>query len=178
MTNLLLRPLFDDSRKSFWHIILGVWVSVAVYAVLHDLYIVRIFPEHFTEYHTNPLHIENPYLLSSLWAFGASFTPGISMGLALFLAARAGKYPKISPSFIIRGSIAAVIITEVLSVLSGLSVFITEEPLYPGMLYPEKTVPAMVAQTIQLTAYLIGAVSCAVLIYIVSYKRKNARSPL
>jgi hypothetical protein len=173
LQQFILRPLFNDSRRTFWHIILGVWGAVAVYAVLHDLHIVRIFPEHFTVYHANPLNIGNPYVLSGLWAFGASFAPGCLLGIALYFASRAGSCPQISPSFVIRGAIAAVVITEVLSLLSGLAVAAYGRPLYPEILYPEKSLPAMVAQTMQLSAYLFGAFSGAMLICIVLYKRKK-----
>ena len=41
-------PLAHETRFGFYGTVFGTWAIVAVYAILHDQYVVRISPEHFT----------------------------------------------------------------------------------------------------------------------------------
>ena len=151
-----INPLME-SRRTTYGIILGVWGIVAVYAILHDQYIVRISPEHFTVYHHPLLGIEDPYWLAAAYAFLASFSPGLLLGVACLFTARIGNAPKISVGFVLKGVVVVVILTEVVAASAGLYVYQSEKGIYPESWYPEKSVSILVTQTIQVTCYLSAA---------------------
>ncbi|MBT3221589.1 MAG: hypothetical protein HN348_21115, partial [Proteobacteria bacterium] len=68
----------------------GVWLMVALYAILHDQYIVRIAPEHFTVYHRSIPGVVNPRLQAAVLAFTASILPSQALAIALIIACRVG----------------------------------------------------------------------------------------
>ena len=72
---------------------------VAAYAIIHDQYLVRIAPEHFTVYHDNPEGIENASVLAAWIALKASVSPGLLLGIATWVVARSGSCPKINPKY-------------------------------------------------------------------------------
>lgn len=160
--NLALR--LQEPRSVTYSIMVGVWAIVAVYAVLHDQYIVRIAPEHFTEYHPQIWGIKDPYWLAAALAFCASFGPGLLLGVACLLAARAGSFPKVSIRSILLGVVAVIAATEALSASLGYWVYRSQQPLYPVSWYPEDSVPLLVTQTIQISCYLSSAVFSWVLL--------------
>ena len=66
--------LLGTSRRDSYGIILGIWGMVALYAVLHDQYLVRIAPEHFTVYHYPIGDIQNPHLLAAVYGIKSKLT--------------------------------------------------------------------------------------------------------
>jgi hypothetical protein len=48
MSPLRLAPLLDERRAVTYAIVFGIWAEVFLYCVLHDQYLIRIAPEHFT----------------------------------------------------------------------------------------------------------------------------------
>ena len=150
-------------RRTSYTIILGTCLLVIVYAILHDQYLVRIAPEHFTVYHEPLWGIENPPLLAAAYAFCAAFVPGLALGLT---CAAITTYRNRTPPrtwLVLRGVLCVIIATELLSAASGLYVYVTKNPLYPAALYPDESLPLLVTQTIQLTCYLAGAAFSCVL---------------
>jgi len=161
-----------ERRGSFYGVVLGVWLIIALYAILHDQYLVRIAPEHFTVYHLNELEISNPRLLAAYLALKASVSPGLFLGLAAWLAGRAGSRPKLAPRQIFCAVGLVVVVTELLALLAGGWVHFARVPLYPRGLYPELTLPLMTTQTIQLTCYLAAFLcSAAMLVWMVRKRR-------
>lgn len=156
--------LLNDTRGVCYSIIVGVWGLVALYAVLHDQYIVRIAPEHFTEYHPQIWGIEDPYWLAAALAFCASFGPGLLLGVACLLAARAGAYPKVSIRSILLGVVTVIAATELLSASLGYWVYRSQQPLYPASWYPDQSLPLLITQTIQISCYLSSALFSGVLL--------------
>jgi hypothetical protein len=152
----LVHPL-DETRSVTYTIVLGVWAVVAVYAVLHDQYIVRIAPEHFTAYHRPLWGIEEPNRLAAAHAFLASFSPGLLLGIACAFAARVGSLPKLSIRFVLLGVVGVVAVTELLSATTGYCVYRTQQPLYPPRCYPDHSLPMLVTQTIQISCYVASA---------------------
>lgn len=154
--------LLGERRQVTYTIILGVWSMVAVYAILHDQYIVRIAPEHFTIYHKPLWGILEPKLLAAAYAFRASFGPGLVLGMACAFVARAGDRPKVGYGFIFLGTSLVILATEILSVSAGLICYYLEEPLFPSAWYPDPSLPMLVTNTIQITCYLASAL-CSLL---------------
>lgn len=164
--NWLSAPLVSEPRSVFYRVVLGVWLMVAAYAVLHDQYLVCIAPEHFTKYHPALFGLQNPALLAFCLAFGASVSPGLALGTALYFVCRAGDRPRIEPHRVFRAVLMVIGISEGVSLLAAGWVYLTREPLYPASCYPDKSLSMLVTQTIQLTCYLVsGTASATLLVY-------------
>ena len=95
--------LIKEGRWASYSFILRVWVRVAIYAVCHDQYIVRIEPRHFTEYHEPLWGLESPALLAAAHASLASIGPGCLLGVACLLAGWFGSYPRIPDRSVMKG---------------------------------------------------------------------------
>jgi hypothetical protein len=153
----------------------GVWLLVAAYAILHYQFIVIINPEHFAVHHPNYFNILHPSLRAAVCAFLASIGPGIFLGVLLYFAARYGNALQISPGRVLAGTICMIFITEICAISTGLYVFQTGRLIYPDACYPSLALTMTTTQTIQITAYLAGAVFSALLIMYVIYKRITTR---
>lgn len=148
-----------------------MWLIIAVYAVLHDQYIVRLAPEHFTIYHAPLLGIEHPETLAAVYAFGASFSPGLLLGFACAFVARSGSWPRLSAKFILIGVTTVVIATELVSGFSGYFVYKRGSGIYPDSWYPTQALSLLTTQTIQITCYFTAALLSAVLLGIMFITR-------
>lgn len=166
--------LLAESRKVTYTIVLGIWGLVALYAILHDQYIVRIAPEHFTVFHEPLWGISNPRWLAVAYAFKASFAPGLILGMACAFAARHGSWPQSGYRIIFTGSIIVIGCTELVSAISGLMAYWWEEPLYPVAWYPDLSLPMVVTNTIQLTCYLSSALFSGAFIVFMIWSRFRA----
>jgi hypothetical protein len=152
-------PLLREKRSVTYAIVLGIWAEVFLYCLLHDQYLVRISPEHFTVHHPPLWGIVDPPLLAAAWAFRASIGPGLGLGLAALFVARAGPRPKVPPARLLQTVPWLILATEACGLLAGAWVWRTGRPLFPEMLYPEPTLRSWIAQTIQLTCYAAGAIA-------------------
>ncbi len=138
---------------------LGVWAIVAAYAILHDQYIVRIAPEHFTIYHGEMWGLTEPKALAAAWAFGSSWYPGILLGMVCTLAARAdASVPRVAARDVLKSAAAVVCLVEASAAISGLIAHRLGHRLYPARFYHAPGVRLQLAQTIQLTSYWASAV--------------------
>lgn len=155
---LPLVPLLDEKRGLTYAIVFGIWAEVFLYCVLHDQYLIRIAPEHFTEWHPPLWGIENLTLLALAWGFRASVGPGLILGLAALLLGRAGRRPKVAPGAMLKIVPWGILATEAAGLLAGAWVWKTGIPLYPLELYPEFSKPLLITQTIQLTCYAAGGI--------------------
>jgi hypothetical protein len=169
-----------DQRRSAYATILGVAAIVVAYAVLHDQYVVRIAPEHFTVYHDPLWSIRDPSLLAAAYGFLASLAPGLILGQACLIVGRFGKRPKIPVRAILIGVVVVVIATEIVALIAGGIVWLTGRPFLPGFLFPDPSVPLLVTQTIQLATYAASALSSAALLLRLHRRRnkpENHRGP-
>lgn len=137
---------------------IGVWAEVFLYCLLHDQYLVRLAPEHFTVYHPPLWGIEDPGWLAAAWAFRASVGPGLLLGLAAAFVARAGRRPRVALSRLFKGVAVGLVVTELAGIAAGAWSWSTGRTIYPVVIYPELTRPLIASQSIQLTCYLTGAV--------------------
>jgi hypothetical protein len=150
-------PLLHEKRSVTYAIIFGIWAEVFLYCVLHDQYLIRISPEHFTVHHLPLWGISDLTLLAVAWAFRASVGPGLGLGLVALFAARAGGLPKVAPGRLLKVVPWLILVTEAAGLLAGGWVWKTGQPLFPEIVYPELTRPLLISQTIQLTCYGVGA---------------------
>ncbi len=149
---------------------------IVCWAILHDQYLVRIAPEHFTEYHEPLWGIENPRLLATALAFGASIGPGLILGIVCAVAGRRGSAKKVSPRFILLGAVVVVCSVELVASGSGFWVFRTNRTFYPESWFPDETLPIRITQTIQITSYLASAVFSTFLVFAILRRRRMASS--
>jgi hypothetical protein len=148
--------LLDEKRGVSYAIVFGIWAEVFLYCVLHDQYLIRIAPEHFTEWHPPLWGIENLSLLALAWGFRASVGPGLILGLAALFLGRVGRWPKVAPGTILKAVPCGILVTEAAGLLAGAWVWKTGQPLYPAAMYPDFSIPLLITQTIQLTCYAVG----------------------
>ncbi len=166
-------PLLLEKRSVTYAIVFGIWAEVFLYCLLHDQYLIRISPEHFTEWHPPLWGIENLTLLAAAWAFRASIGPGLVLGLLALFLARAGTRPKIAPGTLLKIVPWLILVTEVAGLAAGGWVWKTGEPLLPHAVYPDFSKPMLISQTIQLTCYGVGGlVSVVFLAWIVWQRRR------
>ena len=155
-------------RRDFYTIIVGTWVIVTVYAILHDQYLVRIAPEHFTVYHEPLWGITDPPLLAAAYAFCAAPLPALALGCVAAFIAHAGTRPPLRPKHVILGVVVVTVATEFTSAASGLYAWKSGSELYPTRWYPDRSLPLITTQTIQVTCYLSAALySCVLFAYLI-----------
>jgi hypothetical protein len=162
-----------ERRKSFYQVVLGVWLLVAIYAIAHDQYLVRIAPEHFMIYHSNPGHIKSAPLLAAYLAFKASISPGFALGVVSWFVARSGKKPKLGLRLIFVRIGILLLTTETISLISAAIVWLIRKPLYPEDWYPDFTLPMLITQTIQITCYLVALAGSPLMLLWLFFKRKR-----
>jgi hypothetical protein len=170
-------PLLHEKRSVTYAIIFGIWAEVFLYCVLHDQYLIRISPEHFTVYHDPLWGITDLTLLAFAWAFRASIGPGLVLGLAALFLARAGDRPKLEPGRLLKVVPWLLIATEAAGLAAGAWVWKTEQPLFPEAIYPDLTQPMLISQSIQLTCYGVGLLmGLGFLNWIVRERQRSGRS--
>lgn len=153
--------LIAEDRRITYSIVLGIPAMLILWAVAHDQYLVRIAPEHFTEYHEPLWNISSPPVLAAVYAFGATIGPGLIMGILSAFFGRHGEKPKVSVRAILLGFLFVIAVTELFGALAGLVVWKTGEPLYPQSWYPDRTLPIAITQSIQITCYATASVASA-----------------
>lgn len=161
-----------ESWADLCKVVFGVWFLVWVYAALHDLYLIRIYPEHFTVWHYKMPFLEDHTLLAIAYALGASVTPGLVLGVVLYAAGRLFDRPKLSPKSIVLSTIWVFFVVEACAIAMGLVAWGTQRAVYPDWIYPEDSPAMFITQTIQVTAYLVGAVCSVILIGWTWHRRK------
>src|SRR5256885_14958796 len=92
----LNRTVAGESWTSFSSVFLGTWLAVWLYAALHNQYLIRIAPEHFTVWHYKIPFTQNYTLLGFLYAGRASVSPGGILGALLYIAGRLFDRPRLS----------------------------------------------------------------------------------
>ncbi len=147
-----------ESWASFGKVVFGVWFLVWVFAALHDQYLIRIYPEHFTLWHYQIPWIKDYTLLAIAYAFGASVTPGLMLGVVLYGVSRLSRRPKISNRTIFLGVFLVFLGVELCAIAAGLIAWRTGREIYPEWLYPDIAPGIIITQSIQITAYLSGMI--------------------
>lgn len=159
---ILSNSLLDDPRGTTYRIIVGVWLIIAGYAVIHDQVIVSIAPEHFTVYHEPIRGVNDPRALAALHALAASVVKGIPFGILCVWIGRRGPRRRVPVRTFFVGTLSILLLTECLAVAGGFWVHRGNPPPYPPAWYPEHSLPILITQTVQITCYLAAFfLSCA-----------------
>jgi len=165
-----------ESWASFFTVTLGTWMAVWFFASLHNQYLIRIAPEHFTVWHYQIPFIKSHTLLGIAYAFGASASPGVVLGMALFVVGRLGQRPKIPPLRLVLSTAWIWLGVEIAAISSGVLVHLTSHPLYPDWVYPDDSHGLLITQTIQITAYLSG-VMLSIVLLAATWRRRGKPLP-
>lgn len=153
-------------------VVLGTWLLVWLYAALHNQYLIRIAPEHFTVWHYKMPLFTGYTMLGIAYAFAASISPGVVLGMFLYVVGRLGSRPRFTPREIIFSTIWVWLGVEVCALLAGLIVWRTGSGLYPDWVYPDESPGLLITQSIQITAYLAGVIFSVFLMLGIWHKRK------
>jgi len=154
-----------ESLRTCLSAIFGIWFCVWIYAALHDQYLIRICPEHFTVWLYQILFTKNFTLLAIIYAFGASITPGLVLGLSLYIAGRLFSRPKVPIIRLILSTGRVMLSVEAVALISGIIAWRLKTGIYADWLYPDYSPGIAITQTMQITAYLAGMVFSGVLIW-------------
>jgi hypothetical protein len=101
-------------------LILLLCVSAAVlYGVLHDQVTARVCVEYFTVGHPPAFDTDDPTLLGLGWGVAATWWVGLILGLALAVAARAGRRPKRSVRSLVRPVLVLLAVAAVFAAAAG-----------------------------------------------------------
>ena len=77
-------------------VVQGVLAAV-LYGIVHDQITIRICPEYFTIAHPHISDTKSLTLLAVMWGVIATWWVGLPLGIAIGLAARVGRLPKLEP---------------------------------------------------------------------------------
>jgi hypothetical protein len=168
----LNRVVPGETWTSFLAVFLGTWLAVWLYAALHNEYLIRIAPEHFTVWHYKIPFTQNYTLLGVLYAGGASISPGGILGALLYVAGRLFNRPKLSVRQLVFSTAWVWLAVEICAVTTGLIVWRTHRAIYPADWYPDHSLGLLITQTIQITAYSVGAVFSVILLIWTWHRRK------
>ena len=153
-------PVPDSEREPLARFALVFGGMVVAWACLHDLYLIRVEPRHFTEYHRPLLPITNHALLAAQYATVATFGPGLVFGFLAWLACRAGPRAMVPLRSAAGGFALVMLLVEGALLIVGARARARIEaglpPLYPFWAYPDETPGILVSQTVNISAYLIA----------------------
>lgn len=181
--NLLMRvqaarlrsQVSNDSWKTFAATVLGTWMAIWFQAALHNQYLIRIAPEHFTVWHYRMPFFTSHTMLGIAYACLAAISPGLLLGICLYIAGRLSEREPVAPWRLVLRTFWVWLAVEICSVSAGLQVWRSGRPIYPLSVYPEDTLGMFITQSIQITAYLSGALFSVVLLVLTWRGRKPLR---
>jgi hypothetical protein len=173
---------------------LGLWVldvqgmyivflcigAAILYGVVHDQVTARLCVEYFTIGHPPVFATHNPTLLGIGWGFLATWWVGLVLGVALALAARAGRRPKRSVASLVRPVALLLAVMAVGAAGAGVlgwlladngTVFLVG--LLAERVPADRHVPVLAAMWAHTASYLFGFVGGVVVIVRVWRSRKR-----
>jgi hypothetical protein len=160
-----------ESWRSFFAVFLGTRLAVWIYAALHNQYLIRIAPEHFTVYHYKLSFTQDYTLLGILYAGGASVSPGGVLGALLYVAGRLFDRPRIARHRLVLTTAWVFLAVEICAIGTGVIVWRTGRGIYPEAFYPKTEPGLLITQSIQITAYSSGALFSVLLLLWTWWKR-------
>jgi len=102
---------------------LGLGAAIA-YGILHDQITARICVEYFTVGHPPLISSTSPTLLALAWGVVATWWVGLPLGLALAVAARAGRRPKTNAAAVAPRVIKLLVVMASCGFVAGLAGFL------------------------------------------------------
>lgn len=101
-------------------IVAFVTFAAMTYGILHDQVTAHLCVEYFTVAHPPVFATSSPFLLAVGWGIIATWWVGLSLGIGLALAARAGRAPRLTLADLRGGVISLMLISGVVALLAGL----------------------------------------------------------
>jgi len=126
-----------ESWRVFFTVLVGTWMAIWVYAAIHNQYLIRIAPEHFTVWHYKMPFFTGHTMLGIAYAFAASSSPGLLLGIALYVAGRLFDRPKLTTWQLVSSTVWVWIGVEICAWIAGLIVWRTGRGIYPDWVYPD-----------------------------------------
>jgi hypothetical protein len=165
-------------------IILICIAAAVVYGVSHDQVTARVCVEYFTVGHAPIFHTESPTLLAIGWGTLATWWVGLILGILATAACRAGSWPKLNVSHLIRPIACLLIVMAVSSLLAGITGYRLAEasglvlPKPLGLRVPvDHHHPFFADSLAHLAAYAVGLVGGVVLCVRVVVQRYRMARP-
>jgi hypothetical protein len=166
-------------------IILLCILSAVAYGICHDQVTARVCVEYFTVGHASLFHTTSPTLLAFGWGTVATWWVGLILGLVAALVARAGRWPKLDATHLVRPIACLLIVMAVASLLAGITGYqlakasnlVLPKPF--GSRVPKDHHYAFFANSLaHLAAYGIGLLGGLILcVRVFAERRRMARTP-
>ena len=144
--------------------------AAVCYGILQDQVTARICPEYFTVGHgdlgmPSVFHNPSPTILAFAWGVVATWWVGLPLGIALSVCARAGGWPKLAASDLLRPILVLLAVMAVGAVSGGVFAYHVESVhrFYPSGLRPESQLRFTVDRGAHIAAYEVGLLGSLVL---------------
>jgi len=167
-----LPRLIDERRSIVYGIVLGIWLELLLLVLVHDQFLIRLAPEHFTVFHPPLWGIENESLLAAAWALRASISPGLGVGLAVAFVARGGSRPRISVGECLRRGAGWLLAAVAVAWAAGGAAWWWGWKPLPDGWYPDPSRELMTSQTVQVTLYLSATLASMALLIQLARRRR------
>ena len=162
-----------DSRFHTYGTILGVWLVMVPFALVHDQAIVTISPEYFTRDHEPLFGLTGARSLATAYAFAATVLPGIALGLTMVLVYRVGPRPKLSFRRVFMDTALAMAIAEAIAWAAGAWIWLGGSTPYPASWSPDNAIDTVLTQTVQVTLYFACAAISGLLVMRAAWSRSQ-----
>jgi len=94
-------------------------LAAIIYGILHDQVTAHLCVEYFTIAHPPVFPTDSPFLLAIGWGIIATWWVGLPLGIGLALAARVGKWPKLTFAEVRRSIIILMLVCAVAAIILG-----------------------------------------------------------
>lgn len=146
-------------------VVQGVLAAV-LYGIVHDQITIRICPEYFTIAHPHISDTKSLTLLAVMWGVIATWWVGLPLGIAIGLAARVGRLPKLEPRRAWRWMLLLLFVMGTFALVAGGAAWAFElggkfREQAAGLaqrIAPEMHNRFVAAYAMHLTSYIVGAV--------------------
>ncbi|MDB5674982.1 MAG: hypothetical protein JWM65_1964 [Sphingomonas bacterium] len=109
----------EQHRYEAIRIVLFATFAAIAYGVMHDQVTAHLCVEYFTIAHPPVFATRSPFLLALGWGVIATWWVGLPLGIALAVAARAGRAPQLGLADLRRPIVVLMVISAVAAVIAG-----------------------------------------------------------
>lgn len=155
-------------------------VAAVVYGLIHDQITARICLEYFTVFHPRVVESDSPTVQGLVWGVIATWWVGAFFGSLLAMAARIGRWPKVTAAELLWPVIKVGLFAAASAFVAGLIALILS---YSGWIWiapfwarqiPEKMHDRfLVAAWAHAASYLVGSIGAIVLIAATLLRRRR-----
>ena len=153
-----LMPVPPGERGHYLRWVVTVASVIVAWGMMHNQYLIRIEPRHFTVFHPRWLPLTDLTLLGMQYAFLATVGPAGLYGILSYFAARHGRLPKLSLRHVLLHVMVMIAAIEAMCLLMWWATATWydahQQPLIlPAAWFPEVSRGIVITQTINLYAY-------------------------